>query len=181
MSNLPIVCIDPGHGGRDPGAIGPDGTKEKDVTLLISLLLAEELLHSETALPILLRTQDTELELARRAELANETGASVVVSVHCNGEAPAAEGTETYHFPGSMLGELYAENVQLAMVKGLDRRNRGVKTSRFAILRRTTAPAILVEPVFVTNPFEEELLGFDQFRAEIAEAICKGLSEVFGG
>ncbi|HEX8705499.1 MAG TPA: N-acetylmuramoyl-L-alanine amidase [Myxococcaceae bacterium] len=90
------VVIDPGHGGHDTGAIGKQGTREKDITLAISKKLAEEL--RERGLEVIMtRDDDRYLKLEARAELANEARGDLFISVHCNSAANRKlRGVETY-------------------------------------------------------------------------------------
>jgi N-acetylmuramoyl-L-alanine amidase len=90
------VVIDPGHGGHDTGAIGKQGTREKDVTLAISQKLAEQL--REKGLEVILtRDDDRYLKLEARAELANEARGDLFISIHCNSAANRKlRGVETY-------------------------------------------------------------------------------------
>ena len=79
-----IVFIDPGHGGRDPGAIGQLGTLEKNVTLKASILLAKELQKSENVIPILSRQKDVYLSLKQRTKLAKKNKADIFISIHAD-------------------------------------------------------------------------------------------------
>jgi len=91
-----IVVIDPGHGGRDPGAEGPRGTREKDVVLKIALDLAE-VLESRGVRALLTREDDTFVPLGERTRFANRRNADLFVSIHANAATrPSAEGFETY-------------------------------------------------------------------------------------
>jgi N-acetylmuramoyl-L-alanine amidase len=82
---LDVIVIDPGHGGKDPGAIGVTGTREKDVALAVALRLGR---HIETKMPgvkvVYTRKTDRFVELFRRTQIANEAGGKLFVSLHCN-------------------------------------------------------------------------------------------------
>ena len=78
-----VIVIDPGHGGKDPGAIGPSGVKEKDITLSIARRL-KKILEKRGYTVILTRNGDVFVPLARRTEMANKVGASMFISIHCN-------------------------------------------------------------------------------------------------
>jgi N-acetylmuramoyl-L-alanine amidase len=81
---LDVVVIDPGHGGKDPGAIGPTGVMEKDVVLKIALRL-KELLRKRLKLKVILtREKDEFLPLSRRTQIANENNADLFMSIHAN-------------------------------------------------------------------------------------------------
>lgn len=91
------VMIDPGHGGKDPGAVAPDGQLEKDVALRIALEIAERL-RGKGLRVLLTRSADEYIELQRRPEMANEQGADLLVSVHANAsESPSLGGFEIYY------------------------------------------------------------------------------------
>ena len=98
LTGLRRIVIDPGHGGKDPGAIGPSGLKEKDVTLAMSLKIAERLRETLGCEVILTRDRDVFLPLEERTAIANKVGADLFISVHANA-APnrQAFGIETYY------------------------------------------------------------------------------------
>jgi len=91
------IVIDPGHGGSDPGALGPSGAKEKDVALRLALKTAKALEKKTDASVMLTRTTDKYLSLEERTAYANVVGADVFISLHANAAAvPQARGIETY-------------------------------------------------------------------------------------
>ncbi|HKY60764.1 MAG TPA: N-acetylmuramoyl-L-alanine amidase [Gemmatimonadota bacterium] len=91
------IVIDAGHGGRDPGSIGPEGTREKDVTLRVARALAERLGREDGVEVVLTRDDDSFLALGERTRIANREQADLFVSIHANSaESRSAEGFETY-------------------------------------------------------------------------------------
>lgn len=99
------IAIDPGHGGRDPGAIGPSGLKEKDVTLNIAKRLRDRLKQHWNYRVIMTRDKDINVSLKRRAEIANENGADLFISIHVNYiPVDPVNVIETYFF-GAQVGE----------------------------------------------------------------------------
>src|SRR5690606_35707544 len=91
------VVIDPGHGGKDPGARGVTGEVEKNITLAVSKLVAESLSRDPNIRVVLTRTDDTYVSLEERTAIANANGADLFVSVHANAsENPQLAGIETY-------------------------------------------------------------------------------------
>lgn len=91
------IVIDAGHGGRDPGSIGPHGTREKDVTLKVARALAERLGREAGVEVVLTRDDDTFLALGERTRIANREEADLFVSIHANSAGRrSAEGFETY-------------------------------------------------------------------------------------
>lgn len=96
-SRVPTIVIDPGHGGRDPGAIGRRGLKEKDVTLKISKLLKKRIEKKTRARVVLTRSRDVYLPLEERTAIANSKDADLFISVHVNASPRSrASGLETY-------------------------------------------------------------------------------------
>ncbi|AEG59875.1 N-acetylmuramoyl-L-alanine amidase [Desulforamulus ruminis] len=181
-----IVVIDPGHGGRDSGAVGPKGLQEKAVTLAVAKLVAE-VLQGAGIDARLTRESDialgstTSADLSARVKAANQAGAEIFVSIHCNSATNnTAGGTETYHYPGSTLGNTLAKAVHTCVIPALGRANRGIKTANFAVLRETDMPACLVEMAFISNPAEEALLGSAAFQETAATAIAQGIANYLG-
>lgn len=174
------ICIDPGHGGSDPGAIG-FGLKEKDVNLDIALRL-KNLLTNNGAIPILTRSSDTYVSLSNRVQISNSNGCERFISIHSNGFSdPAAKGTETYwkkHYNNlDALAQNLAQKVNPKLVSYLGTVNRGVKTKSLYVLTYTNMPAILVETAFITNPTDNAKLADPIYRQKAAQAILDGLKE----
>lgn len=113
--------------------------------------------------------------LADVAEMANASGAKLFVSVHCNSAINRrANGTECWYYTGCPIGKKFATSIQSEIVKAINTRNRGVKSSRaLYVLRKTVMPAVLVETAFLSHEAEEKLLNAKT--AEIGEAIAKGI------
>lgn len=174
------ICIDPGHGGRDPGALGPSGTKEKDIALLVALRL-KQLLKDRDSI-ILTRSGDEYVSLGERCRIANTGKADLFVSIHCNSaEVSTANGVETFHHPTSRKGIELARYIQPKLVAHTGLRDRTVKYANYQVLRDTVMPAVLVELAFINNPTEEVLLNDRVFRAKCAVAIASGIRAYQGG
>lgn len=170
------ICLDAGHGQRDPGAIGKAGTEEKERALLLAHLCKNML--EENHQVVMTRYGDDYVSLNRRTKIANTEEVDLFVSLHFNSaENTQANGTETYHFFGSELGKKYADNVQESLIEELGTRNRGVKTKNFKVLRATTMPAILVEVAFLSNKDEEEMIKDDDFILKAATGIVKAINK----
>lgn len=173
------ICIDPGHGGKDPGAVGPGGTKEKDVVLAVAKYLKQEL--SAIAQVTLTRTTDQYVELSERAALANNLGVDYFISVHCNSATnQTAKGTETLVYALGGEAEKLAKTVQARLIDVLKTSDRGVKTRNVYVLRKTKMPAILVELAFISNPEEEKLLTNSVWQQKAAQTIAKGVANYLG-
>lgn len=181
------IFINPGHGqGRtyDPGAVGPTGLKEADITAAIGKKLSAKLLPYCTV--NLCQTGGTSADLQTICNLSNQWGADYFVSLHSNGFSnPSANGIETWYFTGSTRGRGLAQSIQNELVKALGRTNRGLKvsipgTSGLYILRYTNAPAALAEIGFITNPTEEALMKTEPWKEAAAEALALGICGYLG-
>ena len=186
------VILDPGHGGRDPGAVGPTGLKEKDVTLAVSHRVAFYL--SPVMDAVLTRSDDrdfspadkpfsSDIDIGHRArQVVNKSGADVCVSTHCNSLStkPEAHGVETFRHVNKPLDDRLARAIQKRLAAATGRADRGVKTANFGMIRVPTMPAALVELPFISNPAEEELLRGPGFQDRCARAIAEGVAEYLG-
>ena len=184
-----VITLDPGHGGSDTGAIGPSGYTEKEATLAISKNLAG-ILKQAGAKVVMTRTTDTDVfgpnasardELQARVDIGNKAKSDVFISIHCNAFAsPSANGTQTFYYGGSYLGQSLANAVQTEMVNENGLYNRGISTCNFYVVKNSYMPAILVETAFITNYNEESLLKDSQWQKQLAIAIAKGINQYFG-
>lgn len=174
------ICVDAGHGGTDPGAIGrrPFTLREKDFTLQLALKLEEELTSDGVEVIMVRRTNRT-FSLAGRANFANTYAADLFISIHANAAANvAAEGMEVFHFPGSDQGHHLASRILDSMIQTFpDHKNRGVKEANFAVLRLTRMPAVLVECEFLTHPDQLQFLADEANQRAMASAIAAGVFE----
>jgi len=169
------VAIDPGHGGRDPGAIAASGLRESDVNLTMSHRLRARL-EAVGVRVVMTRTTDVGLTLAERIDIANNAGADLVVSIHNNSHTnPQISGTQTFYgvTDGSHALALGVHRRLVAL--GLN--DRSVLTANFAVLRRTTIPAILTETAFVSNPNNAALLAQDSFLDQAVDAHFEAIRE----
>jgi N-acetylmuramoyl-L-alanine amidase len=177
------VVIDPGHGGPDPGAVGIGGLRETDVVLDISLQVAQ-LLQSKGVQVVLTRTSEIDVDLPPRVALANSSGAQAFLSIHANALSmarPDVNGIETFFFQGAQSRAL-AEAVQEEMVRvSPGSPDRGVKTGRFFVIRRTVMPAALAETGFVTGDLDSPRLADAGHRQRLAQAITRGILRYLGG
>lgn len=173
MGKKPVVCIDAGHGGKDPGAVG-NGAKEKDFNLAIALEVGKELEKNDVTV-VYTRTTDVFIELKERSNIANRQMADAFVSIHINSaDRESARGVETFCYPGSFYGGKLANSVQDYLVaSGIFSANRGVKTNQFSVLRYTDMAAILVELGFISNRDDVALL-HSKWKL-IAKTIAEGI------
>ncbi len=171
------IVIDPGHGGRDPGAMAGD-VREADLNLAIAKRLSQALINKGHKL-LLLRDDDRFLSLSERTSQAYAFAADLYVSVHCNASgnrSPEPSGFSVHHYIGSDEGRDLARLICDSLAKALPQRtNRGVREDSFYVLRKTAMPAVLVECEFMTNPRGLEFLISESGQVSIAEAIAAGL------
>ena len=170
-----VVVIDPGHGGRDPGAVGINGLQEKQVIFPISLRVAE-LLEEQGVTVVLTRRNDSTLDLQTRVDIAERARGTLFVSIHANAismSRPDVNGVETYYASGT--GRRLAAAIQASMLAATGMNDRGVKQARFFVLRRTSMPAALVEVGFVTGAADAPLLADSAWRETAANAIARGI------
>jgi N-acetylmuramoyl-L-alanine amidase len=168
-----VVMIDPGHGGKDPGAIGIGGLREKNVILPISQRVAA-ILEQQGIQVILTRTSDYFVDLAPRVDMARQKRADLFVSIHANSIAnrPDVNGLETYYFDS---GQRLAQTIHNNILQSLDINDRRVRKARFYVLRKNTIPAVLVEVGFVTGVEDAPRLGTPAYQNQMAQAIANGI------
>lgn len=177
-----IITIDPGHGGYDSGAVGPNGTYEKNVTLAVSLKVGKILQQNGIGV-VYTRTSDSVSwpadvvqDLQARCDISDNAGANYFVSIHTNSaDASEARGTETYYYDGSSAGQKLAQAIQTELINSTGFVDRGIKTANFYVLKNTAAPSVLVELGFISNPTEEALLASDSFQNKLAQSIANGI------
>jgi N-acetylmuramoyl-L-alanine amidase len=171
--DAPLIVLDPGHGGHDPGAIGPGGTKEAHVTLAVIRMLDEELKQMgwRTSLA---RTDDSEILLAPRVAVANTQQADLFVSVHCNSlDRNWVKGIETYYRnPHSVP---LAKRLHAALVGNLGSPDRGIRFANFYVIHHTTMPAVLCEIGYISHPEEERNLADPAYQRKVAKSLAEGL------
>jgi len=176
------IVIDPGHGGDDPGEKGPGHQTEAELVFKIAARTAP-MLDSRGAITVLTRGPYDGPTESHRAHLANQSSADLLVSIHLNSHKQSvAEGAATYYFEHSQVasepGEHLARLIQQALAEcgRLDCRSHG---KSYPILRETRMPAVVVEPCFLTNPKELELLNNPESLDEIAGALVKAIEQYF--
>lgn len=172
---MPKGCSNPGHGGKDCGAVGLNSL-EKDLNLKISLQFAQRMRQHGFEM-VETRTADNFISLSAIADMANRAGCDFFQSNHCN--AGKGTGFEIYALPGGNA-EKYARIMERHLAQALGIRDRGVKTDqKYYVLVHTSMPAILVELAFVDNPSDESLLLNDQWRSKAVEAMVQAWCEIY--
>lgn len=200
---LRVITIDAGHGGQDTGTQNKAlKLNEKTFTLDVALRL-RALLQKEGYKVVMTRTDDRFVPLPERAEISNKAGADLFISIHFNSVegSSAVLGTETYAMtpqyqrststsptekdPGAVVAYPGNRNdpwnavlgycIQNHLLNKLASEDRGLKRARFAVLRFVTAPAVLVESGYLSNPAEARKICTAAYRDDIAEGIAAGI------
>ncbi|WP_375495556.1 N-acetylmuramoyl-L-alanine amidase [uncultured Nostoc sp.] len=170
-----VVIIDPGHGGKDSGALGIGGAREKDVILPIGKRLAE-ILQQHGIQVIMTRDSDYFVTLPGRVQLAERANADVFVSIHANSAGasrPDVNGLEVYYYDSGL--EL-ARVVRSSILQSIGTlKDRGVRRARFYVLRKSSMPSILVETGYMTGREDMARLRTSAYQNQMAEAIARGV------
>ena len=206
---LPLIMIDAGHGGGDPGAIGPAGTTEKTVALAAARELGRQILATHHYRVLFTRTGDRFVSLPARLHIAARNGAALMISLHADSSpdrhvrgasvyvrSAQSTGPEVAHLPARGAARAIARalsrtvpsdsvRLQLALVASLDDDLSMVlaptREAHLYVLGTTGIPSVLVEMGFISNPKDEGLLRTSRHRAVIASAIRDAVNAYFAG
>ena len=184
-SGLPLsgikIVLDPGHGGKESGASGPTGYLEKDVNLIISQLLRDELVK-RGAKVVMTRDDDRDVSLGERQVIINTEEPAIALSIHYNslpdnGDAEKTKGFGTFWYhPQSHSLAVFLQNY---VVKKLSKPSYGVFWNNLALTRPHAAPAVLLELGFMSNPYEFEEIVNPQAQKKMANTLADGITEWF--
>ena len=171
------ICLDPGHGGEEEGAMGPTGIPEKEVNLAISLKL-RDLLKAKGANVVMTRTIDEDVDLYDRVKFAVDNDSLILLSIHNNslpdGRNPYKEhGSSTYYYHSQSLP--LSKIIHKAMLEDLNFQDFGIFWSSFALTRPNEALSVLLEIGFMINPDEYNLIIEPDFQKKIAGSIERAL------
>lgn len=180
--------FDPAHGGDDPGKIGINKVKEKDINLKIAKEL-EKLLKKEGIKVVMTRTDDSGLyqkssnnkkveDMRKRCKIITEANPVFTVSVHQNSYPDESiKGAQVFYYGQSQEGKKLAEALQQTLVEQLDPQNhRKAKANEsYYLLKKTPSPTVIVECGFLSNYEEAELLNTEEYQKKVAEAIKTGI------
>ncbi|MBX9253523.1 N-acetylmuramoyl-L-alanine amidase [Desmonostoc muscorum CCALA 125] len=170
-----VVIIDPGHGGKDSGAIGIGGTREKDVILPIGRRVAE-ILQQNGVQVVMTRDSDYFVTLPGRVQLAERANADVFVSIHANAVGPGrsdVNGLEVYYYDSGLSLARVVRSSILQSIGTL--KDRGVRRARFYVLRKSSMPSILVETGYMTGREDMPRLRTSAYQNQMAEGIARGI------
>jgi len=171
------VCLDPGHGGSDPGACGPT-LRESDQTLDVCLRAREIL--SPYCNVIMTRTDDEYVGLTARAEFSNRNDSDVFISYHFNSaDKDSANGFEIFTTPPENNSDKLAAKIWSAHRKQLPAQwDRGLKEANFTVIAKAACPAVLIEGEFIHTPAGEAFI--IQNKQAMAHAVADGVLAYLG-
>ncbi|MDR1065852.1 MAG: N-acetylmuramoyl-L-alanine amidase family protein [Clostridiales bacterium] len=180
-----VVTVDPGHGGRDPGA-SANGLLEKDLCLSVAKKTAEAL-EARGVKTYLTREDDSYPSLSARAALANDVG-GMFVSIHINSadKNPNANGLETFFYPNDfdgssgVSGEKLANIIHKELLAATGLKDRTVFKNELYVLKNSKLPSAFVELGFISAPDEAAKISSPAFQLKAAEAIADGAVKAFG-
>lgn len=182
------ITLDAGHGGSDPGAIGAKGTKEKDITLIITKKV-EALLIKKGAVVSMTRTKDVDVhginatdaqELQARVDVAESKKADLFISLHINASAKKnVGGFSSYYYPKTGYDAKIASAIQKRMTGSFGLDDLGIRQANFYVNKRSSMPSTLLEMGFISNAKEEKLLNSNWFQTKLAKAIAEGIEDYF--
>ncbi len=185
-----VIIIDPGHGGRDPGAVGNGDVLEKDLNLDIAKKLKQALTNEGFSV-IMTREEDVllfdpdikgskkEQDLKNRLDIAKECDGAIFVSIHMNKFAlESCKGMQVYYSPNNegsaSLALAIKESVNSSLMPENKRATKAANSSIY-LLWRNPLVSVLVECGFLSNPEELEKLSNDSYRQALANAVCEGI------
>ena len=185
------VVVDAGHGEPDGGAVGINGTIEKDINLQIALKL-REVLENRGVHVIMTRTDDNSIcdnsartlhekkvsDMHNRLEIINTSGADLFLSIHMNSFSdPKSGGLHVFYSRNHPEAEETATLIQESIAELTGAKTHAVKTASdtLFLMKNPIPPAILIECGFISNPEEEKLLNDDNYQSKIAFSIANAV------
>ncbi|MRX71383.1 SH3 domain-containing protein [Bacillus lacus] len=168
------IVIDPGHGGRDGGAVGTRGTLEKDLTLKTAKLVYDKLKASGADVH-LTRSQDTYISLPARAAASHYRNADAFISIHYDSSTDSrVHGLTTYYY--SAADKPLASSIHNQLVKRTSSKSLGIRHGDFHVIRENNRPSVLLELGFLSNPNEELSIHSASYQEQVSQAIYYGLT-----
>ncbi len=187
------VVVDAGHGGDDPGKIGINKAKEKEINLKIAKKL-KALLEKDGIQVVMTREDDNGLyrqssknqkveDMRKRCEIIRQANPVFTVSIHQNSYPDeGVKGAQVFYYGQSQEGKKLAETLQESLVRQLDQENhREAKANEsYYLLKKTVSPTVIVECGFLSNYEEAELLSSDAYQDKVAKAVEMGILDCLG-
>jgi len=194
QADRPVVVIDVGHGGTDPGKVGIDGSLEKDINLQIAKRLKTYLEQSDVKV-VMTREEDVGLyeesdsrkkmaDMKKRVEIIEESGAELVVSIHQNSyHEESVSGGQVFYYKSSEKGKKLAEILQKRFdyVLGDQNRRLAKANGNYYLLLHVKCPIVITECGFLSNRKEAAMLQDEEYQDKLAWTIHMGILEYLNG
>lgn len=187
-----VIVLDAGHGGGDPGKVGINGAKEKDINLAVAQKI-KVLLEKQQIQVIMTREDDRMLsgenatnkkveDMKARVKLVNEKMPDLAVSIHQNSyQEESISGAQVFYYSHSTEGKAAAERMQKALLSCNPTNSRQAKANdTYYLLKRTEVATIIVEAGFLSNQEEADKLVTEAYQEQVAQAVCDGVMEYLG-
>lgn len=185
------IVLDAGHGGRDGGSVGVNGTIEKEINLRYTLALKEKLVSAGYRVELTRKTDDgLYLESAKnkkmsdlnaRMEIIKRANPNLVISIHMNSfSSQSAHGASTYYRSGDESGQIVSDLIQQSLNTYLGAPSNTGKVGNYYILNESYYTAVLIECGFLSNPEEERLLNTDEYLEKFVDAVYNAILLYFG-
>lgn len=192
---IPLIVIDPGHGGEDEGCSRGDVT-EKAINLQIALKLAEKLKGMGYEVVLTREDDETAVTLEERVDIAEAAGGDIFISIHqnaCDEKESSVSGIETWFSgcPEKVAGYNWyciccndsrrlAQLVQMGAVSGTGASDRGLQESQeLYVIRETSMPSCLVETSFLSNRSEREAISDEEYQDKLVSGIARNIEYYF--
>ncbi len=184
-----VIYIDPGHGGKDPGAVYKD-IYESDINLSISKKIYDALV-SKGAIVYLTRDGDYDLsvtnalnrkrsDLSRRANIINRSMCDMYISIHLNAESSSVwSGAQVFYDDVNPKNKEIAQIMQKELAKNFKTHREYKETNEMYLHKRVTRPGVLIEVGFISNPNERYHLTKDYYQQRLARTIVSGIELYF--
>jgi N-acetylmuramoyl-L-alanine amidase len=175
------IVVDPGHGGKDPGASAVDGSREKDHNLTIARLVAQQL-REAGATVFMTRSSDKFISLDDRAAMADRHHCDLFLSIHADAASnPSARGATVYRARGALAASSECGEELLSALQQAGFAHRGLREAGFRVLMGHSRPSLLLECGFLTNTSDAANLSNPHWRARISDAVCSGVIAALKG
>lgn len=179
------IVVDAGHGFDTKGKQTVDGMKEYAFNRAVALYLKEELKTFQSVKVFFSHSDERDVPLSIRTKIANDLNVQLFLSIHANAYGDgrswnSAQGIETYIYKSRPKeAEQLAYKIQQELITATGRKDRGVKTANFHVLRETNMTAILCELGFMTNKEEATLLKKESYRQTCAKALARAIAHFY--
>lgn len=185
------IVLDAGHGGRDGGSVGTNGTVEKEINLQYTLLLKEKLIKAGYRVELTRKTDDglySEFasnkklsDMKARCEIIKRTNPNLVISIHMNSFSnKSARGASTYYRANDKASQAVGDLIQKSLHTQCNANLTQSKVGDYYILNCSYYTSVLIECGFISNPEEENLLNSNSYKEKFTDAVCDGILLYFG-